>query len=139
MEKNNPKLGFINGKDEFNDSINYWSPEMLNESLLKKDEINEKVDVYAFGCLLFEMSQLEELFEGKNREDNKISTINFRLFKNNAKFKDFYLKFFLLLACDKFKGFFPNSLYVKETLEILTLLYVENTYCILQLLCRKLK
>ena len=94
MENNNPKLGFINGKDEFNDSINYWSPEMLDESLLKKDEINEKVDVYAFGCLLFEMSQLEELFEGKNREENKIYKIDFRLFKNNAKFRDLYLKFF---------------------------------------------
>ena len=102
MEKNNPKLGFINGKDEFNDSINYWSPEMFDESLLKKDEINEKVDVYAFGCLLFEMSQLEELFEGKNRQENKILTINFRLFKNNAKFKDFYSKFFLFISL-KFK------------------------------------
>ena len=96
MEKNNPKLGFINGKDEFNDLINYWSPEMLDE-LLKKDEINEKVDVYAFGCLLFEMSELKELFEGKDREENKISIINFRLFKNNAKFKDFYSKFFLFI------------------------------------------
>ena len=96
MEKNNPKLGFINGKDEFNDSINYWSPEMLDESLLKKDKINEKVDVYAFGCLLFEMSELKELFEGKNREENKIENIDFRLIKNNVKFKNLYLKYLLL-------------------------------------------
>ncbi len=102
MEKNNPKLGFINGKDEFNDSINYWSPEMLDESLLKKDEINEKVDVYAFGCLLFEMSQLEELFEGKNREENKIYKIDFKMSKINIKFKDLYLKFSLFIFL-KFK------------------------------------
>ncbi len=59
LENNEPKLGFINGKDEFNDLKNYWAPEMFD----KPNEIDEKVDIYAFACLLYEMSELEPVFE----------------------------------------------------------------------------
>lgn len=67
MENNQPKLGFINGINELNDSINYSAPEILIDSMTNK--VNEKVDIYAIGCLIYEMSQLKPLFDGKEKED----------------------------------------------------------------------
>ena len=67
MENNQPKLGFINGINELNDSINYSAPEILIDSMTNK--VNEKVDIYAIGCLIYEMNQLKPLFDGKEKED----------------------------------------------------------------------
>ena len=66
---------------------------MLDDSL--KNEIDEKVDIYAFGCLLYEMSELEKLFIGKSREKNITKLLDCRLFKINEKFGYQFIKYFL--------------------------------------------
>ena len=56
---------------------NYIAPEILDE-----DDYTEKIDIWSFGCVLYEMIELEKLFHS-----NSVQTLN-----DISKFDTFKLK-----------------------------------------------
>ena len=60
-----------------NESLSYMAPEILDE-----DDYTEKIDIWSFGCVLYEMIELEKLFHSSS-----VQTLN-----DISKFDTFKLK-----------------------------------------------
>jgi serine/threonine protein kinase len=45
----------------------------------KEEAYGEKADIWAFGCLLFELVMFKKPFEGKNQDEVKMAAINAKL------------------------------------------------------------
>jgi serine/threonine protein kinase len=47
---------------KFSGTVNYMSPEMINEEA----DYTNKIDVWAYGCVVYELITLEKLFHDKS-------------------------------------------------------------------------
>ncbi len=92
MSNNKLLLGYIGPKtkiiDNWSNNINYCAPELIAELNNPHPQINKKVDIFSFGCVIYEISELKSLF---NQVNNIIENdLNFRLIENKPKLRDIF-------------------------------------------------